>query len=129
MRLAACLGAGDTVAAALRLVDGGEALAEALSLPTAMRSELWLRTELGQETSLGFVRLAAAGSWRARAALLANELLPSPAFMRISQPLARRGTWGLLLTYLWRPLWLAWHAPRGGLAFARARLRSKRADA
>jgi hypothetical protein len=35
-------------------VDGGEVLAKALSLPTTMRPELWLRTELGQTTSAGF---------------------------------------------------------------------------
>ncbi len=128
MRLAARLGVGDTVAAALRLVDGGEALAEALTLPPTMRPELWLRTELEQTTSLGFMRLAEAGSWRARVVMLAHKLVPTPTFMRIWQPLACRGTWGLLLAYLWRPLWLVWHAPRGGLAYARARLRSKRTD-
>jgi hypothetical protein len=33
--------------------------------------------------------------------------------MRVWQPLARRGWWGLVVAYLWRPLWLAAKLPRG----------------
>jgi hypothetical protein len=128
MRLAVCLGAGDTVTVALRLVDGGEALAKALSVPTKLRTELWLRAEFEQTTSAGFMRLVKAGSWRERIVMLAHKLLPTPGYIRTWKPLACRGTWGLLLAYLWRPFWVAWHAPRGVSAVARAWLRSRRTD-
>jgi hypothetical protein len=67
------------------------------------------------------MRLLEPGSTRARLRLLWAELLPSPAFMRLWSPLARRGKRGLLCAYLWRPLWLLWHLPAGLRDLARAR--------
>jgi len=58
---------------------------------------------------------------RQRLAMLTSELLPRPEFMRWWSPLARRGRLGLAVSYLWRPVWLISHAPRGILAWWRAR--------
>jgi hypothetical protein len=52
--------------------------------------------------------------------------VPDAEFMRSWSPLASRGTVGLAVAYMWRPLWLARHAPRGFIAWARARSRARR---
>jgi hypothetical protein len=54
-------------------------------------------------------------------ALLTSELFPRPEFMRWWLPLARRGRLGLAAGYVWRPIWLVCHAPRGILTWWRVR--------
>jgi hypothetical protein len=49
------------------------------------------------------------------------ETFPQPAFMRWWSPLARRGTAGLILAYLWRPVYLVINAPAAVRAVRRAR--------
>jgi hypothetical protein len=58
---------------------------------------------------------------RAKLALVLSELFPRPEFIRWWLPLARRGHLGLAVGYLWRPVWLLIHAPRGVLAWWRVR--------
>ena len=59
----------------------------------------------------GLVRVANARSRRAAIRVLVSELVPSPAFMRHTRPLARRGWIGLLVAYLQRTLWLMTNLP------------------
>ena len=58
--------------------------------------------------------------------MLIGELAPPPTYMRDWTPVGRRGRIGLALAYLYRPLWLAWWAPRGYLAWRRAKRASER---
>jgi hypothetical protein len=88
---------------ALREVPGGADLVDRLGLPQSAqtRSELEL-SRLRQALSA----LKVAPTAGAKARMLANKVMPSPRFMRGWSPLAQRGTGGLALAYLWRPLWL-----------------------
>ena len=125
-RLAERLHSLPRLAIGLRLVPGGEALAERLGLP----SEELLSAALGEgaraEVALGFERLAHARGVRAKASLLLSEMFPSPRFMRWWTPLARRGPVGLALAYPWRIVYLLRQAVPGIRAWRRARLSSAR---
>ena len=115
-------------AVGLRLVPAGAELAIRLSVEDSASLEARLRSTATSATSIGWMRLLEQGSTRARLRLLWAELLPSPAFMRLWSPLARRGRRGLVCAYLVRPLWLLWRLPAGMGDVARAR-RSTRRDA
>jgi hypothetical protein len=110
-------------ASGLRLIPEGEAMAQRLGV----EHERAVRYELRREdvpTAEALDALFAPGvSGRTRVATIAHELAPRAEFMRWWTPLARRGRLGLLLSYPWRWLWLAAHAPRGALAVVRARRR------
>jgi hypothetical protein len=118
--LAEQIGATEAFAAGLRLVPAGAALADELALVRTWSPIVALRSATPPHTAFGFDRLAETrGLGRLR--LVAHELVPSPSFMRDWFPTARRGRLGLVLAYLYRPLWLAWWAPRGYLAWRRAK--------
>jgi hypothetical protein len=119
--LAERLEAVPSFAAGLRLLPEGTALAERLRLPVAGDPEVALRAAGAHSTAIGFARLAAAPGVRAKLALVARKLVPTPAFMRHWSRLARRGRLGLALAYLWRPLWLLLHLAPAGVAWLRAR--------
>jgi hypothetical protein len=68
----------------------------------------------------GLERLRTAGSTAARTRILADELFPSPEFMRWWTPLARRSRRGLGAAYAWRAAYLVLHAPAGVRAWRRA---------
>jgi hypothetical protein len=124
--LARELDATQPFAAGLRLLDDGGALAERLGLPTRDSIEIRVRSRGAPPTSIGFVHLLEHTSVSARLRFLGANLFPSPAFVRGWKPVARRGPMGLAAAYAWRPLWLAWMAPRGFGAWRRARLASAR---
>jgi hypothetical protein len=50
-----------------------------------------------------------------------HKLVPPATFMRKWSRLARRGRIGLLLAYLWRPLWLVGRTPRAMAQWRQAR--------
>jgi Uncharacterised nucleotidyltransferase len=110
--------------AGLRLLPDGQALAERLGLGGERDVETTLRVRSAPPTALGFHRLTEARGARAKAAFLARELVPTTLFMRRRFAIARRGPVGLVLAYLWRPLWLLGHAGAGFLAWRRARRES-----
>jgi Uncharacterised nucleotidyltransferase len=120
-RLARQLDATESFGLGLRLLPGGKSLADDLGLPVILTAEGMLRSRTPPPTALGFEWLTHVPGTRAKARLLAGKLVPDTEFMHAWSPLARRGTLGLALAYLWRPLWLAWHAPRGYLAWISAR--------
>jgi Uncharacterised nucleotidyltransferase len=126
-RLASSLEAAEAFEAGLRLLPAGADLAESLGLATnSPTTETALRASSPPPTALGFEWLANVPGLRAKLRLLGAKALPDAEFMRAWSPLARRGTAGLCLAYLWRPLWLAWHAPRGYLAWVHARRTTRR---
>lgn len=98
-------------ASGLRLMPEGAELAERLGL---VSNEL-VRSATGPgataRVAIGIDRLAHAPSLSSRIKLLVREFFPPPSFLRWWSPLARRGRLGLLVAYLWRPLWLLRHAP------------------
>jgi hypothetical protein len=120
-RLARRLRAETAFAVGLRLFPAGEELARRLGLSTAADVETVLRAQAAPPTAFGFQRLAETRGLRAKAAFLASEVVPSAVFMRSRFEIARHGTVGLVLAYLWRPLWLMIHAGQGLVAWHRAR--------
>jgi hypothetical protein len=118
--LAEELGAAEAFALGLRLREGGHALADQLELTTTASREVRLRASGPPDTAFGIERLAAARGVGGRLRLVAQELSPSPAFMRLRYPLARRGRRGLIVSYLLRPGWIAVKLPRGAQAWLRA---------
>lgn len=124
-RLAGRLDATESFGIGLRLLPTGGSLADSLGLPTTLTPETVLRAGTPPPTALGFEWLTHVPGIRPKARLLAGKLAPDAEFMRAWSPLARRGGAGLALAYLWRPLWLAWHAPRGFLIWTRARRRAR----
>jgi hypothetical protein len=111
------------LAVGLRMLPEGAEIAQRLGLPSAQLIEAALGRGPVGSTALGFERLAARPGLRAKAALVLAEMFPSPRFLRWWTPLARRGALGLLLSYPWRLLWLAWQAGPGLVAWRRNRAR------
>jgi hypothetical protein len=120
-RLARQLDSTESFGVGLRLLPAGHALAQDLGLPTTVTAESVLRSRTPPATALGFEWLTHVSGTRAKARLLVGKVVPDAEFMRAWSPIARWGGVGLALAYLWRPLWLAWHAPRGFIAWLRAR--------
>jgi hypothetical protein len=116
--LARRIGAETAFANGLGMTREGRDMLARLGLQTRHTAEWRLEAD-GVPLAAGIERLARAGGVRARAAMLRDELFPSPEFMRWWTPMVR-GSWpGLPRAYLWRWLYLA----RGAPAAVRARSR------
>jgi hypothetical protein len=109
--LAARLQATPTFATGLRLVPPGEAIAARMGLPDDGWLELAVRMSDAPPPAIGFLQLLRTRGLRAKTAFFADRVVPPPEYMREAFSLARRGRTGLLLAYLWRPFYLARHAP------------------
>jgi hypothetical protein len=119
--LAAQVDAMPAFAAGARLLEPGRSLAARLSLPSPTTIESQLLASSPPPAAMGFEHLANTAGARARTRMLVRKLVPTRRFMREWSPLARRGVPGLTAAYLGRPLWLLAQAPRGFLAWRRAR--------
>jgi hypothetical protein len=109
-------------ASGLRLIPEGAALADRLGIGAEVRSS---RHDIRFEqipTAEGIDALLqpGIGPWE-RVRVVAGEFFPRAEFMRWWSPLARRGRFGLLVSYPWRWLRLLAQAPRGLLAVRRVR--------
>lgn len=124
--LARDAGAEEAFAAGLRLVPVGAELAERLRLTVSTTANVEIRAAGEPPTALAFERLSTTPRFADKGRILGRELVPPAAFMRDKYDVARRGRVGLALAYLYRPLWLAWWAPRGYLAWQRAKRSSRR---
>jgi hypothetical protein len=120
-RLAERLQALSAFSAGLRLLPAGAELLVRLGLDGEIDVETALRAQSPPPTAFGFQRLSEKRGLRAKAAFVAREVVPTKVFMRHRFAIASRGALGLLLSYLWRPLWLLAHAGGGFLAWRRAR--------
>jgi len=120
-RLAERLDAVHMLATGLRLAPEGQAVAESLRLVGAPPADAARNRGSRAPLAVGMERLADTPTARAKARLLLREVFPSPAYLRFWRPLARRGPVGLALAYVWRPLWLCWHAPASVSEWRRAR--------
>jgi hypothetical protein len=105
----------------LGLLPEGRDLGERLGLPARTTVEVALRVASAHPAALGIDWLAQTPGARAKVALVARRVFPPAAYMRAWRPLASRGRVGLVLTYLWRPLWLLRHAPAGFATWRRAK--------
>lgn len=121
--LAARLEGEGAFAAGLQLTAAGRELAARIGAEAPAAAAASLRVE-GVPLAEGFRELAAAAGWRRKLALLARELVPTPAFMRWWTPLARRGRRGLAAAYAWRLVWLGLRAAPGYRAWRRAARRA-----
>ena len=105
----------------LRLLPEGEAVVAALAVPDHASVELVLRASSTEKLARPFDEVARARGLRAKAGLVGRELVPTPSFMRLWFPPARRSRLGLVVGYLYRLAWVPWHAPRGLRLWLRAR--------
>lgn len=120
---AATIEASSAFATGLRLVPEGRAVLERLGI--ASRPDAGWFLETGDiPIAAGIERLRLARGVGAKLRMIGYELVPSREFMRWWSPLARRSRVGLLAAYVWRWIYLAWHAPEAILAWRRARASS-----
>jgi hypothetical protein len=116
--LAVELDAGPAMRAGLELVEGGRDLADRLRLADDASTDVRLLAAGAPATALGIQRLFTARGPCARLRFVARKLVPTPACMRLWQPVASRGRLGLMLAYVWRPFWLIAKLPQGAVAWA-----------
>lgn len=124
--IARALDATAAFAVGLRLVPAGAALAEELDLPQAVPAETILRASSAPPMALGFDWFAQTTGFSAKLRLVVGKLVPEPQFMRNwFAPARGGGRAALAVGYLWRPLWLAWHAIPGFRAWWLAARRAR----
>ena len=100
--LAATLGATPALGTGLRLAPGGAALAECLGVPWQPSRRMLLHWERAPWGAAVWDSLLHTSGVRARAALLADLLVPSPEALRLGSRVARRGRAGLIAAYIVR---------------------------
>lgn len=110
-----------TFARGLRLDPAGVKVAEKLGLLDDRIIELAERQGSRAPLALGFERLKQAQGAAAKLALLRREAFPKPAYLRWWSPMANWGPLGLGAAYVWRVVWLLWHAPPSLIAWRRLR--------
>lgn len=120
LELAEAVEAAPTFTTGLRFLPRGREIADEIGAVQAPGADAALRLSRVPMAE-GFRELAEASGPLERLKLVLRELFPNAAFMRWWSPLARRGPLGLVLAYLWRPLWLLLHTPQGFLTWWRAR--------
>ncbi|CAA9244334.1 MAG: hypothetical protein AVDCRST_MAG76-1944 [uncultured Acidimicrobiales bacterium] len=121
MELAEALDALPAFGIGLRLHAEGEAMAAALGVPDDPTVELMLQASSTATLARPFEEVARARGIRGKASLVIRELIPTPSFVRLWFPPARRSRLGLVAGYLYRLVWVPWHAPRGLQSWRRAR--------
>lgn len=128
-RIANALGATEAFAAGLRLLPPGSRLAERLRLLESASAEVRLRS--GPEpppTAVAFDWMARLPGNKERFLFLLRKAFPPPDLIRGWFRPASTSVWGLVVGYMWRPLWLAVKAPRGLFAWWRAGFLGARGD-
>ena len=101
-------------------------VARRLRLTAELDAATILASRTPPATAIGFSLLSAKLSLGERMEFLAHKLVPPPGFMRHRYRLAEHGVFGLALAYLYRPIWLIWWAPRGYVAWRRAKAAAAR---
>ena len=120
-RIAEQVGATPAFASGLRMVPEGRALAARFGLSMATPVAVALRAGTAPPVALGFDELARADGVLARIRILRHKLAPPPTFMLAWSHHAHRGLAGLMIAYVWRPVWLLLRAPAGFRAWRTAR--------
>jgi hypothetical protein len=126
--IASELSAEGAMGTGLRMVPGGTELASRLGLTEQQSVDVALRAAKAPPVAFGLEQLASARDLRSRIAILRHKIAPPVTFMRAWSPRASRGRLGLVLAYLWRPLWLLARTPAGARAWLRARQRTRASE-
>jgi len=116
-------------AAGLRLNPDGVRVAERLELPSGPPPAVLLRPKTRAPVAFALDVLTDEKQRRARARLLVRSIFPSPLYMRqwsamhmTRWPAAfRRGSAGLMVAYLWRPVWVLLRLPKAIMTLRGAR--------
>lgn len=124
--LARRLDCGDALGVALRLVPGGDAVADRLGLASTASLEVVLQSYGNQPMTRQLSYLLDARGITAKARLVARQLVPTPTYLRAWHPIAARGVAGLAAAYAWRPLRGLWRTPSGVATVVRARRQGTR---
>jgi hypothetical protein len=119
--LAERLQATDAFATGLRLLPEGAELAARLSLEHGRSVNAVLHANTPPPIALGLEQLASTASLRKRIAIIAGKTFPPPGLVRYWWPPAGRNRTMLVIAYLYRPVWLLRHAPRGFRAWRSAK--------
>lgn len=120
-RLAQQLGAIDAFTSGLRLSEAGTRLAGRLGMTSVPTLEYRLREGDIAYPTWALHRLSASPGRAPQIGVLREIVFPPPQTMRQFFPLARRGSAGLALAYLTRPVRLARRAPAAVRGYRRAR--------
>jgi hypothetical protein len=118
--LASDLQAKPAFEAGLRLVPAGEALADRLGLSGGVPVDVAIRATGAPPLAVGIDWLLTSRGVRGKIGLVFRKLFPPAEYLREWKPLARKGTWGLALAYVWRPIWVAAHVFPAMVAVVRA---------
>lgn len=119
--LAAVIDAGAAFGAGLDRLPAGRKLLHTLDVATGDATLERLRAGSPPAMALGIARLAGRHDRQGLLRELVREVVPTPTFMRLWSPLARRGPAGLAVAYLWRPVSLAIRLGPAIRAYRRAR--------
>jgi O-antigen/teichoic acid export membrane protein len=110
-RIAAGIGALDELVLGLEFDQEGTSLVERLGLTRARRVDAILRAEGAPPLARG-VNWMSGQSLRRKLTFILPNLFLSKTELKAWSPLAGRGAVGLVLAYLWRPLWVLAKLPK-----------------
>ena len=122
--LAEALEASDMLSAGLRLVEGGERLADQLGLPPAGSTEARLLASRVPTHAITVEWLAQMPGVRAKVGFFIRKTWPSVAYMRAISPVAKEGGIGVARAYVIRTL----HLVRASVPTIQAWRRARRGD-
>lgn len=114
-------GAESACRAGLGLLPDGSRFADELGLGGSVAADQWLGGRQRNRVSVELALTLAQPTLAARARYVARRTVPSPAFMRMVDPAARRGPGRLALAYLQRVTRAVVGTPRAVLDVAQAR--------
>ena len=126
-QIAIGLDAEEAFTSGLAVTPEGEEMLGQLGLSRAPSLDVELHATHARSSarSLEWFRRLPSGD---KAKWVARKIVPTPQFMRLWHPLARRNAAGLVLAYLWRPVWLAKELALGLRDRRRVRLQIERRE-
>ncbi len=107
--------------AGLQLDPAGKALLEKLGIDVPPTPHVVLRAETAPPLAQGIGWMSDLPTMRERIRFVVRSVFPSPDFMRVWAPSARRGRLWLFAAYARRPIWMVARLPRAVRAWRRAR--------
>jgi hypothetical protein len=120
-KLAEEVGALEAFAAGVRRDPAGPKIAERLGLPDELTKDVSLRTTKPPPLAVGLDYVLDSQGIGGKVIFGIRKAFPPPSFMRSWRPLARRGTIGLAVAYVYRPFWLIVKTVPAAIAVRRAR--------
>lgn len=115
------IGATEAFRAGIRLLPGGEPLADRLALPRTMSVEMAIRVRSATQDAIFFERLRNASGLSGKVRMGMRKLFPTAVYLRANSRLANRGATGLLLKRMAHPFEILWRFGPAFVAWLRAR--------